>query len=556
MLSPEIVQDISEIEENCEPFIKSDEFTNFLLNSVEKIRRQVEFAISLFTNIELVTATDEDSLWHDAEVSFIAFDRVNYLMEVLQFLIVPRKKEIAEKAMKALDTIFEKTIGWLEESEFSPLRLVVLNESRRYHLEQIPEDERYRFPWYELYSDYSENTLEIIIENFDTFLSGKWEKLTREIPQEYLHEISLELKRDKLLLSRIKQEASYHKRLLAAVSKPSSLKLWRLGDEAALDYFLPGGVKKSGAVRVSLKLIEDAKIAFEADEICWKFLAAFCGPNLDDKQRLSLLDKVEERIKKIDIHKISENENILKTLKSWFEGNCDNAKLIKISFDTWIKMMEEKAINMHAVEFDESPEKLWNAIMELQKGRMGASNSVEKYINDFVNGCRQVWQIFKSTVDEPSVLYGARAIAASSEKSVQPRKLELNNNPILLSLKPNPKGEYIILSSLALKRVVLGEGVEDYEKIWNYLEHTKNDYWCGCFITNDDKPDVASVQQIENRILAKKTRDYKKAIIGVSPEKIVLEEFIQELPAVIFEGKGPLKDSLVKKVIILVISLE
>ena len=132
--------------ENCKPFMESNECECFLSDSVKKIEQQVTLAISLLTNIELITATEEDSIWHNAEVSFIAFDRVNYLMEALQFLIAPYKEEIAKKAIQELDAIFEKIVGWLEEGDFSPLRFVVFNESRRYYLEQIPEEEKYRFP--------------------------------------------------------------------------------------------------------------------------------------------------------------------------------------------------------------------------------------------------------------------------------------------------------------------------------------------------------------------------------------------------------------------------
>lgn len=556
ILSPDITRYMTEIGENCKPFMESNECECFLSDSVKKIEQQVTLAISLLTNIELITATEEDSIWHNAEVSFIAFDRVNYLMEALQFLIAPYKEEIAKKAIQELDAIFEKIVGWLEEGDFSPLRFVVFNESRRYYLEQIPEEEKYRFPWYELYSDYSENTLEIIIENFDTFLSGKWGKLTREIPGEHLGEIVRELKREKQLFSQLKIEASLHKKLLAAVTKPSSLKLWRLGDNAALDYSLPQRVKKTGAVRVGIKLIKDAKIASEIDKIDWAFLVAFCGPSLDDQQRLSLLDKVEKTIKEIDVTQITRNKNILETLKLWFEGKCKDSQLVGISFDKWIKMMEEKAANMPVMAIDESPEKLWNAITELQERKICIQESMEEKINHFTEYIRQKWQIFKSIIGEPSPIYGVLSKDASAMSVKQPPgELILNNNPICLSLKQNPEGLYPILSSP--EKALNCDAQKDYEKVWEHLGDTIDNYWCGCAVTKDNKLEIFSVQSIERRIFTRvQGGKYKKAIICISPEKALLAEFIRELPAMISEGKGQLQDSFITKIIILIISLE
>lgn len=551
-------QYITEIGNYCEPFIKSEEFECFLLETVEQLKTQVEVAISLFASVELAIASEEDAIWHNAEKALFPLDRMNYLMDVVQFFVATYKEEVAKKAMQKLDAVFEKIVAWLEEGDFSPLRLVVLNESRRHYLEQIPEDERYRFPWYELYAEYNEDTLEIIIQHFDTFLSGKWERLTREIPEERLAEIAHELKRDRKLFSQLKKEAILHKNLLAAVARPSALKLWQLGDTAALDYYLPKCVKEVGPVRVSIELLKNANIVSEADRILFLFLTAFCGPNLDDKQRLSLFKKVEEKMKEHEIHQIAKDKNILEMLKRWFEGKCEDTQLTQVSFNTWIKMMEEKAATMSTMESDETPERLWNAILELQKRIVDTPSSDP--IEIFVDWCKHAWQTFKSTVGEQPAFYGALATTASSEKSMmQPRKLEFNNNPIHLSLKLNPKGEYIILSSLASKRVIQCDNEKDYKNLWKYVVDTKNNYWNGCFITKDNKMDATFVQRIENPILTRKESKYKKAIIGISTEKELLEEFIQfvqKLPDMISEGKGPVLDSFVRKIIILVISLE
>lgn len=541
ILTPVFTQDLKEIEDYCQTVFSQIDLKSFLSELTRETDDRVNSAIKTLSDPKLIIATETDDLWHDAEKSFLVFDRVNYLIETTYHLIAPYNKSLSEEVMSKLDDIMSRIISWLEDGEFSPLRLTVINSIRRGYVNLIPEDERYQFPWYEIYSDYDENIIRVIIEHFDDLTSrDKKGQIPKEL-KTYLPEISYELKRDKELLSIINQEFVLHRSLLETVSKRSALTLWHLGDEAALDYILPEEVEKAGVVRVSISLLKKVKLSTKTEKLYWAFLVAFCGPGLKNEQRLQLLDEVERMIGKIDTEDlVGDMAKILVPLKRWHDEKLQDDWLTQICFTHWLELLEKEAVAMPEMECDEDPNRLWEVLKSIV--------SFPDLIPDLI---LVVLKWTRERIISPKVELGAVPVPEMGDKKDRKTiKIETKTNPINLSIRPNDKGEYPILPA---PKFCVGGNIETYEtSLWNEISKITGVYWGGVAITEDDESEKFTPQPIDRRIFHRISgKGYQKAIIGISSDEDQLERFIQKLTEA-----EPKIDETFDKIILLIISLE
>lgn len=569
LLSPSIELYLKEIDVFCTPLVKSKELESFLSNSIEELQNQVESAISILWSEELIMATEEDSVWHEAQASFIAFDRVNYLMEAVRYLLFPAKGDTYKKALSKLDNIFIRITSWLEEGDFSPLRLTSINDFRQRYLKQIPEEKRYQFPWYEYYSDYDENILEIIAENLDSFFAKNRKKPLFGVPETQLVETAYELKRDDKLLSRLKREFAFHRELMTAVSKRSGFRLWRLGENSALDYMLPRRAEEAGPVRTSINILEDAKIYTKEEKIYWTFLPAFCCPGLDDKERLELLDKVEELIKNTDLAEISDDKaGVLRALRNWYEGKCEDSDLVEASFGPWIKFLEEKAEGLPVMEFDEDADKLLGVLNKLLS--LPIKEPVYETIHPEpkqeikeppVSILDTIFDLIEHAIKQ-TILQAAPAISSGKESKETIKEetfaLKEGKKSIRLTVEPNTEGEFNFLTDPNNVFSFNSErDEEEYKSLWNFMgkRTSTRKYWGGCFMAEDGESIKIEIDQVMGRFLYKtKGNNLKYAVIGISNEKEDLDKFVQLLEEL---DKGyDFKVDKQLKVIVLIITLE
>lgn len=519
---PETDQYLKELEADCKTLINSSDLEDFLSSSIEEINKKVALAISAISNDALITVTDEEGIWHEALEGFTAFDMVNYMLEVVHYLIASFKKEVANKFIIKLDETMSNIISWIEDGDFSPLRLTVMNNYRRQQLSQIPVDKQYLFPWYEIYSCYNENTLEVIIENFDKFVLETGKEHLSSLLELPIAELSFELRRDKKLLSIVKQEYILHKSLMEAISKRSALTLWRLGVNSSLDRIIPQHIEEAGVVRTVNNLIKGVLTSdvTNTDKAYWLFLSAFCGPGLDDKQRLNLLGKVEKIMKKIDTSGIvGDMVNVLKSLKLWYDSKCEDSQIVSISFDTLTRLMEENAGRMQAIEYDEDPKELWNTLNTLLEKPIPSIPFEDSWIERISE-----WINRYAVIQAPALAW----LSEEEERTTEQLLLDIGNKLIKLSLRPNAEGKYPIISSP--NKVLSCDAMEDYKNIWNYVGNTTGNYWGGCLIKEDDKVEEFTVQEIKKRIFHRiEGNIYKTAILGISSKKEDIKEFVSRL---------------------------
>lgn len=507
-------------------FFLAGQDENSLEVSLEEVQKQVDSAKTTLSDTELITATKEDNIWVKALESFTVFDKVVYFIEAAYYLIAANNKEMSERFLTSLDKIMLDIITWLDEGSFSPLRLTVLNDARRSFLKQIPEKDQYQFPWYEIYANYNENIMDIIAENFDTFISNDVE-LVPETLKSHLPEILQELKRDRVLFSILKQLFILHKCLLEEIPRYSAVTLFQLGESSASNYLLTPCLEEVGLIRTSINIIKNATsvVKKESDKVYGMFLAAFCGPGLQDEQRLHLLNKVEDMISKIDTTELTGNTaNVLNTLKLWFGGKCENSRLVSVSFDTWMRLLEKNSEGMKPMEHDEDPKELWNAINTLLDKPIQPEPSKDSLFKKNIESIL-AWIDRMNGICAPPLSFAW--LGEETEIATEQIPLDIKGKFISLSMKPDTSGSYAILPYP--DAILLCSNAGDYKNLWKFVGNTEN-YGGGCMLTDDYTPKIFPAQQIKKRIFHEVESDkYKKAIIGISSKKEDIEEFVCRL---------------------------
>lgn len=517
LLSPHLIKFCEELERCCKPLLESskNELCVFLSNEIHKLREEVDSAITTLSDIELATSTKKDeAFWDTAKSGFEVFNEVNYLTKALHSLIRGHvDEEDYSKIAEELDAISLRITEWMEEGDFSPLRFVVLNEMRRTRLSQIPEEERYRFPWYEIYSEYPDSTIELITKDLNDYLSGSWDMLKKEgILSEHLSEVSFELKRDDKLFSAIDHKAQDAAFVTAFLEEPSSFRLLSIGHNANenVDYPLPDKVAEIGVEKVRDRVLEEAVGASGADILLLEFLNAFCGPGLDEDERLECLNGVEEKIEGIDIEVVSseEDKDVLRNLQLWFKGECNDSQMTNAAFKSWFDKMEKKATEI----------------------------GDEDYTREFVNTLNGVEEFCKESVAQRPY-FGSPLSMSQGDQQAPAQKIELTikQNPIKISLNIDSGRRSSIMPSPDNI-----SAPDEYEKLWEFINKVEGWYWGGACFAESNKKDIFPLKSISNPLLGRieGSKGYRFAVIGLSNKKADLEKFMNKLKSGAFTEKS------------------
>jgi hypothetical protein len=478
--------------------------------AVEETKQKVEEAKKLLSSREFITSIEGDEIWYEAKEALTAFDRVNFLNKAIAELI---EDPIKKDALKQLDNIMMNTLSWFDDSNWSPLRLTILNNYRKEILEKIPEEQRYLFPWYEVFVEYDEDIIEVLIQNYDCLLGKEKDERVPQILQDNLREILFEITKDDELLSTIKERYVLHKKILEVYSQRNSLTLWRLSEKAALDYPVTGEVAKIGLVRLSTRLIQTTlqKISSRAEKIYWMFLSAFCGPDLDDKQRLQLLDIVEKKIININVQNINgEIVKILSPLKQWFEGRDNDNWLASSAYTTWNKMLQEEAKKVEIREFetDEKVEHFWQAIESL-KNKWTWIENLKEFIPKL----------------QPSPVLRYVPVETRDEEREESEKT-FEKNTLEITACPDNQGNYPILPQPGL--VCSGDiNLYNYE-VYSLIATSERIYCGGVLIKEEEKEILYTVElsATKKQFYLIKEEGYQKAIIGLSDDRNLVEQFV------------------------------
>jgi hypothetical protein len=514
------------------------DFKKLLLNYINELENEVKNAINILSNIELITASEGDEIWVEAEESFFILDKTNYLKETLYNLLTKDERQNLNQSFNKLKQIEINIVEWLYDSEFSALRFTVLNKVRKAYLDIIPEEKKYLFPWYDLFSEYDENTISTVIDNYHLFGEKTKNILEKLIPN--TSEIAFELKQDKKLLSVIENEYLTKDSIDKAFSKRSSLRLLQISCVVAPSYQISEHLEKVGLVRVAIKLIHDNEdpLMNYYNRIYWLFLSAFCGPDLEEKWRLYFLEKVEKLIKNVNIEDIEvEVGKILNPLKLWFNNEIEDQQLAEISFAHWLNLLETKAESMSESKEDASG--FFSTVESI------SIVSFEKLIEVILSA--KLVKTRLERVVSTRIHYGIEESEAT--------RVIINNNPIKLSILPNDKGEYVLLAAPSF--IKESNHLEDYKKFWEKFDRL-NFYWGGySFSYANQFHKKINPTKIEEKFFY--TTKGKGAIIGISDDVEHLKNFVKYVDDLILSNCDPeqiLTESNFTNVIVFIVSFE
>lgn len=525
---------------------QTDDFENILLNFIEDLSSQVDNAIKRLSNDELIFSSEGEDEWLDVEHSFYIFDTLNYYKEALYKLLTLVERQNISNVLKKLENSETKINNWLYDSSCSPLRLTIFNKFRNSHLSIIPEDNQFLFPWYYLFADYDEDTINLLVDNFEIFL--KEGVPVREEIKPNLYEIIYELKRDDELRSALRKEFVLHETLTEEINKRSSIRILNSCKDAASNYIISEHIKKVGLVRITNNVIEEVMNSFmdQSAKTFWLFISAFCGPGLKDVQRFELFEQVENLMKTIDTIEVKgKKEKTLYDLARWYKGQLPDEWLVNNVFNYWIEILESRAANMSETDEDIEPEEFWNTLMNLSK-----HHAFPDQLKQLVN---KIYEWKEQKKGESKVVFEVAYQEHRGVREVGNTEIRFKNNPMHLTLMPDNEGEYFLLPPDTLVKSCSDIG--EYKNFWKEFDDLKL-FWGGLFVgIGKEQTELVPSTKItkkffkEGIIIGK----YSGAVIGISDNKDHLKQFLDGLKK---ESGQELKENSLDRVIIFIISFD
>ena len=542
MITPNLARYLDDLREDFS-LLTGENQAALLEKVVCDTKASVDSAKETLSNPELVTATEEDDLWHKAEEAFLTLDRINFLVEAL--LYCPHAGQDGWKgALEKADAIAMDILNWFEAESISPLRWIGLNHFRKAYLERIPEEKRYLFFWYESYCNYPENTLEILMENYDKFERGDADFFPAELQSE-IGMISHELRRDEKLSSIIRREFALHKGLRNALSKRSSLTLWYLSDKWESETVLPKAVEDAGLIKMANRMLVNAfkNVSNEADKLYWAFLAAFCGSTLSTKQQLELFDWVEEEINDIDLSRTGNFygiENLLTSLKKWYQDRgVQDAELITRCASAWeYNLVYSTELPMTSQEEEDTdPGTIWRTLEKIRN---------ESLWSKLMRWLRSLSYVYKTRRYAMVMMGGAEG---------QDNDIQIERNIIEIYQRPSRDGKYHFLLAPP-SNLLLGKP-RDYEQLYNAINRNlrANWLWAGWGISEEAQGPKAlgpsgRIENIDFYQLA--DNSYQRIIIAISKDEKSLNNFCD----LIVDVQSPKNENRIDGVIVLVTYLQ
>ncbi len=564
LIKPELKEYLAMLENDfsriLEKGVNQDEIIAAALNET---CQSVISARNILKNKNLITVVEGDDIWHMAENALADFDRIVFLKEAILYFVKQNAVLNHGEAISKLDSALEEVIAWLENSDWSPLRLTALNELRRNYMERIPSDKRRSFPWYGIFADYDTETIDILIQNYDCLIDDKkWDKFPESI-QNRMPAIFYEIYKDNELADVIKSEYAFNKSLLEAAAKRSALSLWWISEENAINYPVDNIVAKAGLVRTAINLFKKVAIGSikkdQIEKIYWIFLIAFCGPDLSNAQRMELFDIVEKKIGDIDIKKVSgEKREVLSILKDWFDNkNIRDEVLAETAFSKWNNLLLY-SIPYYVIflpdGYDKSPEEFWKVVKDfiseetLEKVSslqisepevaypLGYEESIFEKTLKYISGKGEIVLSYLKDCIAPDDSLELIPIRRSGSVS-ETRQFTLQINPMLIKCKSDDKGIYHLLPfpNDLMPGFADKKYNEEYRRFSTDFLNNSQMFSCGMYFVSN-KGEITEGELIDftvdkeiGKIKEVKGANYEKAVIAISSNKDVIKAFVDKI---------------------------
>ncbi|OEU46499.1 MAG: hypothetical protein BA861_08005 [Desulfobacterales bacterium S3730MH5] len=563
LLFPDHKEYLSLLEEGVGASSPAD-IGNELPIGVNTICAEAESGMETLSKPDLILATPDDSIWPEAEDGFLAFDRLVFLREALEYSTWSNESvlDITETYVKQVDEALQKVSDWLfAGEEFSALRLAALNEFRRKRLEDIPKDKEDLFAWYHLFTE-DEFPLDWLIENFNLL---QQETAPETLPEGIHLPVELymaELRHDKILARVLEEEHRLSRGIQQAVVSSLALRLFTVSDLASMKYTLPPEVEAPGLSATAFHVISNAPRRTPADQLALVLQTGFCGPQLTDEQRLEAFSWVEEHIDAaIDYTGLIMTDSMLGRLATWRAGRTeqDDTQFADYVFSDWLEKLKSAApirtgesphetiwSFLEGMMMAECEEKLWGVAEprgsygveipdpEIFDRLVGLSQNFIKRVEGFFRPER--FQFLRPL--QPAVALGA--LGTPEQDRMEEPLPELHGNLLVIDLDmPEDGGRvYLLLPQHEIKS-------DESDKLEQYLKcfKTFGKYWqagiiFGANLPQTWKPD--SLSRTPEPITQYVPKQTAAILIGLCSDEELLEKAI----ALVCEGKECTEESI------------
>ncbi len=483
LLNPEDSRRLVKIEEEFKTLSSICDLKILLSSEITNIGADIFRSQQILSLPELIAADDSQQVWYEAIQAFHSFDILNYILEAFNSMSA---LEDYKNEFNSLDSLMSKILDWLYLSDFSSLRLTVLNKFRNERLETIPENKRFLYPWYELSSEYRDTTIDMLIEHYSVLFSdAAINKLPEDIKEHYF-EIRSELETDKELLAEIKKCYLLDKAIENTLSVRSALLLWRVSEAGAANFGVSNNVLSKGLIRSSIYTLDNVNNELP-NLLETMFLAAFCGPILEDSIKIKILKFIEDLLIKSEptaillhtdtsmpTHPVLntlifltrrrldyqfQEDNIISNLRAWYNSEINDDILVKKAFTKWIEMLTKAADSLQETTEDITEHDFQLKVLTLTK-RIRESS----------------YQIVPVAITAP-----LQSVMGEQDEDIT----QITKNfpqGLFFDMQPDANNEYRLLPQTNHPSVA---SISDYADIFNFIEGEANVYGSAYGIKSD-----------------------------------------------------------------------
>ena len=305
-----------------------------LRNDLDLIIKNARNALDFISQPDILDLTDEDPSWEEALGAFKKLDRLVYFMEAAEKLLPQKNKKLADELLTIAADAYEHVSSFFFSSDFSALRLTVFQKHRIKALKDIPPEQHYLFPWYDLYSHVEPDSLPLIAENLN-----RPENLPEDI-KDHIPVFLADIQTDKVLSNYIQEQQLFSRDLGKMFETHWSLRLLRFVEQINLDKVLPEMVEQKGVARLIRSLEQGSTLSVQ-DRFALGLSAALFAPNIDEAERLNLLEQCENIYDRIKETPIPDNPagRVTQGLNHFMQGRLSLEEAVQATLDYWIEQL-------------------------------------------------------------------------------------------------------------------------------------------------------------------------------------------------------------------------
>jgi hypothetical protein len=304
-------------------YLKNDNHRKDLDDGLREMEQVVSHTLSLLTGP--MTLTLQSDMDEEIGPLLQVLDQSVLLSEYLS------QGNCPELEMRLAQKIYEIADSVVLNDPIPYHRLIPINEWRQEIRDELPDMIAPLLPWYDWFTDLDEMTLSDIVDNINSLEKKDFTAFGNNAG--IIENLFKAIKADKAFYNELKAQAWAQEKNALFLATSQKYALFYLMERTLnLAGEMNEKVMNIGFQAVAVQAISDKPMFKEYQRIELLFLAAFCGPDLDDKERLSLFGKIEKALP--DLTGAPE-ETLAYALSQWHTGKLAGHDLAEKTLKLW-----------------------------------------------------------------------------------------------------------------------------------------------------------------------------------------------------------------------------